>query len=419
MNDRIGLGPASRPFDSAGRHRTVGVCGRACDVVLQLLPVPNLAPTVAARIAASPVRSATGLQIALSRQGCQSPPVFRPRRVSPQPGRPRQRRRAGRTMVLSRKGRERALMRRRPGCPRSLSARGLSRNPEGARGVCMAEPRPTDLPGTAGVLAGIVDDGAPPRGRAPVGRRLSVEAPAFATAAGALRAGRRGRRRSQGKRAETGRHSRRAASPGYPGTPGTPPSRKPARTASRKSRNCESRNPGTAPARHSARLSRNARTAPVPGARTHRVPQIPQLRIPRSRIREPRRRAPLRPVIPERPDRSRPGRPPAPRPANPAIANPRSGSGRTPPVRFAAPRRERTAAFARPARRAGATANSAGTAPHRVRGGATASRRGRRVRWPRGCARRGRRAAGRPCGRRPTRRRRRTPGRRRARGIRG
>ena len=31
----------------------------------------------------------------------------------------------------------------------------------------MAEPRPTDLPGTAGVLAGIVDDGAPPRGRAP------------------------------------------------------------------------------------------------------------------------------------------------------------------------------------------------------------------------------------------------------------
>ena len=69
-------------------------------------------------------------------------------------------------------------------------------------------------------------------------RRLSVEAPAFATAASALRAGRRGRRRSRGKRAPE---------------------------------------PGAPAVRVLARLSRNA---PVPEARPHRVPQIPQLRIP-------------------------------------------------------------------------------------------------------------------------------------------
>ena len=93
----------------------------------------------------------------------------------------------------------------------------------------MAEPRPTDLFGTAGVLAGIAHGAAPPRGRAPVGRR-----------------------RSRGKRAPE---------------------------------------PGAAPARRPARLSRNPRSAPVPDARALRVPQIPQLRIPQSRIRAPRRSA--------------------------------------------------------------------------------------------------------------------------------
>ena len=149
----------------------------------------------------------------------------------------------------------------------------------------MARSRPADLPGTAGV----VDDGAPLRGRAPVGRRLSVEAPACATAASAFRAGRRGRRRSRGNRTP----QPRAASPGYPGIPEPLPSRKPARTASRKSRNCESRNPGS-------------------GRRTATR---------------------LRPVIPDRPDRPRPGSPPAPRPANPASANPAIPDPGTAPAR--------------------------------------------------------------------------------------
>ena len=233
MNDRIGLGSASPPFDPAGRHRTFGVCGLACDVVLRGLPVPNLAPTAAMRESRHRlVRPATGLQTALPRRGCQSLPVFRPRRALPGPESLRQRR-AGRerTMVLSRKGRERALIiGRRSGCPPGPSARGVSRNPEGAIREACAWPDPTPP----------ISPGPPASSPASsmTARRLSVEAPAFATAASALRAGRQGRRRSRGKRAPE---------------------------------------PGAAAA---LRPARNSRTAPVPEARPPRVPQIPQLRIP-------------------------------------------------------------------------------------------------------------------------------------------
>ena len=183
-------------------------------------------------------------------------------------------------MVLSRKGRERDLMGRRSGCPPGPStSAGLSvgaRRPAGkqrlgarplpesrrrnSRGMRMTRSRPTDLPGTAGVLAGIVDDGAQPRPVIPEfprpGSPLAPRPanPASANPQSRIRATRR-----------------RAALPGCPGTPGPLPSRKPARTASRKSRKCESRNPGS-------------------GRRAG---------------------APPRPVIPELPDRPRPGRPPA------------------------------------------------------------------------------------------------------------
>ena len=161
----------------------------------------------------------------------------------------------GRTMVLSRKGRERALMGRRSGCPRG--AVGAWRLPEprrrNSRGVRMARSRPTDLPGTAGVLAGIVDDGAPPRAR---------RSPAL--------------RGSAGFRNGRGRASRGPArTPALPGE---------ARAAA---------------ARVLARLSRNSRSAPVPG------------------------------------------RPPAPRPANPAIANPAIPDPETAPARSPASRNSR------------------------------------------------------------------------------
>ena len=363
-----------------------------------------------AGIAASPVRSATGPQIALFRPGRQSRPAFRPRRAAPGPG-------SSPPTAPSRTGADHGPLPQGPRTrfngeairmpPPGPSARGVSRNPEGAiREACAwPDPAPPISPGPP----------ASSPASSMTARRLTAARPSVAGSPWK-------RRLSQRPRARFARAGEDAGAP----------------------RGTARRNRAPQPTRGLARLSRNSWTAPVPEARPHRVPQIPQLRIPRSgsgrtprrparlsrnsrsapvpgartprvpRIPQSRIRAPRRSAAP--PPRTR-GRPASRKSRNCESRDP--GSGRTPPVRFAAPRRERTAAFARPVRRAGATANSAGTAPHRVRGGATASRRGRRVRWPRGCARRGRRAAGRPCGRRPTRRRRRTPGRRRARGIRG
>ena len=117
-------------------------------------------------------------------------PAFRPRRASPgaevfpqtAPGQ-----RAGRTMVLCRKGCGRALIGKRSGSPsgpstpagpsvrtrlragkRRLGVRCLPESRRrNSRGVRMARSHFSDLPGTAGVLAGIVGDGAPLRGRSP------------------------------------------------------------------------------------------------------------------------------------------------------------------------------------------------------------------------------------------------------------
>ena len=95
----------------------------------------------------------------------------------------------------------------------------------------MARFRPTDLPGTAGVLAGIVDDGAPPRPVIPElpnrPRPGSPPAPRPANPAIA----------NPQSRIQVPR--RRAAPPGYPGTSGSPLSRAPTRPASRESRNCQ------------------------------------------------------------------------------------------------------------------------------------------------------------------------------------
>ena len=209
----------------------------------------------------------------------------------------------GRTMVLSRKGRERALMGRRSGCSRArVGARCLpeSRMPN-SRGVRMARIPPHRLPGTAGVLAGLADDGAPAlHGSAGFrnGRERASRGPA-------------GRRRSQGNRTP----QPRAASLGYPGIPEPLPSRKPARTASRKSRNCESRNPGSGhPRRRAAPPGYPGTPGPPPSrkpgaaGRTGRLPRHAG-RSPGGRRsgrwidRRPRRRArPLDAAASGRPD---------------------------------------------------------------------------------------------------------------------
>ncbi len=400
MNDRIDLGPAFPPFDSAGRHRTFGVCDPAFDVILRRLPIPNLAPTITARESrrrTSAPRPDSGLPC--PGEAVNPLRLFGRGALRRGRGRRRQRRQAGRTMVLSRKGRERALMGKRSGCPggpvgarcpagkQRLGARPLPESRRrNSRGVCMARSHPTDLPGTAGVLAGIVDDGAPPRPvarqprpvRAPVGRRLSQwpgarfaragedagaprgiarraharprpvlpelpypgcagvlpasrEArhadgpyPAIAHPRSRIRAPRRPARFSRNSPVPEARPPRvpqipqlRTRNPGSgnrvasPGSPGIPPSRRPARFASRKSRNCEPAipDPGDAPARGPARLSRNSRTAPVPEARPPRVPQIPQLR---TRNPGSGRRAGARPARLSRNSRTapHPGRPP-------------------------------------------------------------------------------------------------------------
>ena len=181
-------------------------------------------------------------------------------------------------MVLSRKGRERALIgkaiRMPPGPSASAGARrragsqrlGARCLPESRRrnseAYAWPDPAPPISPGTAGVLAGIADDGARPRPVIPeLPDRPRPGSPPASHPADPASANLQSRIRAL---------RRRAAPPGYPGTPGSPPSRKPAHPASRKSRNCESRNPGS-------------------GRRAG---------------------APPRPVLPEFPDRPRPGRPP-------------------------------------------------------------------------------------------------------------
>ena len=138
----------------------------------------------------------------------------------------------------------------------SASARGLSRSPEGAirEGCAWPDPTPPISPGTAGVLAGIVDDGALSRGGPPAPIRSRSRAhrspalPANTSFRNDRERASRGPVRTpalpQGNRAP-----RPCTAP--PGYPGTPPSRKPARPASRKFRKRESAtpDPGTAPFR--------------------------------------------------------------------------------------------------------------------------------------------------------------------------
>ncbi len=323
MNDRIDLGPAFPPFDSVGRHRTFGVCGRACDVLLQLLPVPNLASTVAMRES----RHRPSARRADSRLPCPGEAVnplrfFGRGALRRGRGRRRRRRRAGRTMVLSRKARERALMGRRSGSPRARRRTPPRRQAAPRRaaspGIPKAQftrrvhgpnPTPPISPGTAGVLAGIVDDGAPPRPvarqprpvRAPVGRRLSQWPRARFARAGEDAGAPRGIARRA--------HARpRPVIPelSYPGCAGVPP-------ASREARHADGSYPEIAHPqfriREPRRFARLSRNSPVPEARPPRIPQIPQVRIPQSRIREPhgparlsrnsRNRPPRIPQIPQ------------------------------------------------------------------------------------------------------------------------
>ena len=202
-------------------------------------------------------------------------------------------------------------------------------------------------------------------------RRLSVEAPAFRNGRGRASRGPARTPALPGEaRAGTGRRSRTRPRPELPERPrpGSPPAPHPANPAianpaipdpgahagapprpvipKRPDRprlgrppaphpaNPAIPDPGTAPARDPARLSRNARNAPVPEARPPRIPQIPQLRIPQSRIREPRRPAapPGYPGTPGAPTSRKPARP-APRagwdgfPAMPAARRAGEGAG--------------------------------------------------------------------------------------------
>ena len=184
-------------------------------------------------------------------------------------------------MVLSRKGRERALMGRRRGGDPDAPGWG----PAGAR--CLPESRrrkrrvhgpipPRRSPRDRRVPAGIVDDGAPPlRGSAGFrnGRGRASRGPARTPALPGE------------PRARTGRHRRARPRPVIPERPrpGRPPAPHPANPAIP--------DPGTTPTRRPARLSRNSRSAPVPE------------------------------------------RPPAPRPANPASANPAIPDPGTAPAR--------------------------------------------------------------------------------------
>ena len=168
-------------------------------------------------------------------------------------------------MVLSRKGRERALMGRRSGCPLGgpVGARCLPEpRRRNSRGVRMARSRPADLPGTAGVLAGIVDDGAPAlRGSAGFrnGRERASRGPARTPALpGEARAG-------TGNRAAAPRRPVIPERPDRP-RPERPPAPRPANPAIA---NPAIPDPGTAPTRRSARFSRNSR---------NRSPAIPERR---------------------------------------------------------------------------------------------------------------------------------------------
>ena len=248
-----------------------------------------------ARIAASLVRSATGLQIALSRRGGQSPPAFRPRRASPGPRSPSTA--PGRAdhgpLPQGPRTRFNGEAIRIPAGPSahaappasSASARGLSRNPEGAIREACAWPDPAP-PISLGPPASSPASSMTARGPARLSRNSSIPG---------ARASRphRAKRDTQLARIpqitqlrtrdpESGRRAHARPRPvipelPYPGCAGVPP-----------------------------RLARSA---------THRRPVF---RDRASTIPDPGA-ASLRPVIPELPG---PGSLPASHPANPAIANP-------------------------------------------------------------------------------------------------
>ena len=171
------------------------------------------------------------------------------------------------------------------------SARGLSRNPEGAIREACAWPDPAP-PISLGPPA------SSPASSMTARRPVIPELP-YPGCAGVPPASREARHAAAPRPANPAIANpqsriraprRRAAPPGYPGTPLSRVRGRPARLArsatrsrlaSRKSRKCEPAipDPGAPPARRPARLSRNSRIAPVPDARLPRVPQIPQLPI--------------------------------------------------------------------------------------------------------------------------------------------